>query len=234
VSATDEIRNEVAAIARLLSAAGLVQAFGHVSARLPSGGFAITSTDPMLAATSETVLQLDAEAHVLEGEHCPLEAPLHAAIYAARGDVQAICRTHSPYAAAWAARAEPLPLVHGLGGISGDVALHLSPQLVCNADEADRAVEALSGADCLLMLANGALCTGTDLAQAATRAWFLEERAAVVTLAPTAAPLAGPTLAERSQHFEVESRRGWQWLRLRFARELTGAVHDGAHRDEPS
>lgn len=214
---TSEIRGEIAATARLLSAAGLVQAFGHVSACLPSGGFAITSTGPMLDATPESVLELDRDAHVLNGENCPLEAPLHAAIYAARSDVQAICRTHSPYAAAWAATAQQPPLVHGLGGLGGQVALHTSPQLVCDAERARQAADALGGADCLLMLANGAVCTGADLPRAVTRAWFLEERATLATLARNAAPLIGPALAERSRHFDAEIARAWPWLRARFA-----------------
>ena len=39
-------RGQVASVARLIAAAGLAEAFGHVSARLDGGGFAITSTGP--------------------------------------------------------------------------------------------------------------------------------------------------------------------------------------------
>ncbi|MFN8546314.1 MAG: class II aldolase/adducin family protein [Candidatus Binatia bacterium] len=111
---------------------GLVEGFGHVSARLDDGGFALTSTAPMATATAGQVLILDDTGQVREGDaaSCPLEAPLHAATYAARPDVGAICRTHSKHAAGWAARRQAPPLLHGLGGLSGRVAVHQGSDLV--------------------------------------------------------------------------------------------------------
>jgi ribulose-5-phosphate 4-epimerase/fuculose-1-phosphate aldolase len=206
---------EVARVARLLAAAGLVEAFGHVSARC-AGGFVLTSTGPLLAATAESTLEFDADGNVIAGERCPLEAPLHAAIYAARPDVGAICRTHSPFAAAWASRREPLPLIHGLGGLSGEVALYESPQLVTGAEAAARAAAALDHGDCLLLRGNGAACTGSDLPQAAVRAWFLEERAAFAARCEHGRPLEAGELEPRSRHYAAETARAWSWLQARY------------------
>ena len=50
----DFLKAEVASTARMLSVAGLVEAFGHVSARLEGGGFLITPTLPMLSAAATT------------------------------------------------------------------------------------------------------------------------------------------------------------------------------------
>jgi ribulose-5-phosphate 4-epimerase/fuculose-1-phosphate aldolase len=211
-----DTRAEVASVGRLIARAGLVQAFGHVSARLEQGGFAITSTAPLEDAGVDSVLELDEDGNVRFGEHCPLEAPLHAAVYAARPDVGAICRTHSRHAAAWASRAEQPPLVHGLGGLSGTLALHPSLQLVCESAAATAAARSLGSADCLLLRGNGAVCTAPDLPGAAVRAWFLEERAMLASHAPGAPSLTGEELYERSRHFEAESVRAWRWLQLRF------------------
>ena len=49
---------EVASVARLVAAAGLAEGFGHVSARLPGGGFAITSTAPLGFADEGSVIAL--------------------------------------------------------------------------------------------------------------------------------------------------------------------------------
>ena len=216
MSALTDTRTEVAAAARVVARAGLIQAFGHVSARLDGGGFVLTSTAPLLHAQPGDVLELEENGNVLEGEGCPLEAPLHAALYAGRPDIGAICRTHSPHAAAWACRGEPPPIVHGLGGLSGGVGVYESPRLVCEPAAAAAVVDALGEGDCVLLRGNGAVCTARDLPRAAVRAWFLEERAMLADLAQGAPELSADELRDRSQHYEAEIERAWRWLRARF------------------
>ena len=173
-------REDVAAAARMLAAAGLVEAFGHVSARTPSG-FYITSTRPMLGAAAEDVI-LVRGGRPVEGpvDALPLEAPLHAAVYEARPDAEAVCRGHPPYAAVWGVGAEPLPLLHGLGGMSGAAApVHPDIELIKTPEQAAAAARTLGGGWSLLLGANGCLTVGADLLEAAVRLWFLEERARV-------------------------------------------------------
>jgi len=206
---------EVATVARLLAAAGLVEAFGHVSARLDDGGFAITSTAPLGRATAADTLGCDGAGRPLgDVGGLPLETPLHAAIYAARDDVAAICRTHSPAAVAAGVAGEVPPVVHGLGGLSGRVALFPDPQLVTDGERAAAAVAALGADDCLLIRGNGALATGVSLPEAAVRAWYLEERARVWQAGQP--ELSGDALEERSRHHPAEADRAWSWLRWRF------------------
>ena len=99
-----DLKTEVAATARMLAAAGLVEAFGHVSARLSGEGFLITPTLPLLDAVAGTVITVDGADAVVDDPAgaAPLETPLHAAIYRARPDVAAICRGHGPAMVAWA------------------------------------------------------------------------------------------------------------------------------------
>lgn len=206
---------EVATVARLLAAAGLVEAFGHVSARLDGGGFAITSTAPLGAAAADEVIGCDDAGRPLgEGAGLPLETPLHAAIYAARDDVGAICRTHSPAAVAAGAAGEVPPVAHGLGGLSGRVALLPDPQLVTDGERAAAAAAALGAGDCLLVRGNGAVATGASLPEAAVRAWYLEERARVWRAGQLELP--ADALEQRSRHYPAEAERAWSWLRWRF------------------
>lgn len=206
----------VASVARLLSRAGLVEAFGHVSCRLDDG-YAITSIRvPLGAVTADEVLRDPC------GEGVPLEAPLHAAIYSARADVAAICRTHSPaVVAAGASGAEP-PAAHGLAVLSGTVALFDDPQLVTEGNRAARAAAALGDRDCLIMRGNGALATAPSPERAAVRAWFLEERARVWLQSGRSGALSDAELAERSEHWRAESERAWRWLQWRFGDEEEG------------
>ncbi len=200
---------DVARAARLLAAAGLVEGFGHVSAR-DGEGFVITSTAPLGTMRPEDVAGPGAPDR-------PLETPLHAAVYAARPDVGAICRIHSPAAVAWGARGQAPPPVHGLGLLAGSVATGDDTDLVTGDDAAARAAAALGDADVLLPRANGAVCTGRDLPEACVRAWFLEERARVALDAgPSARPLDADELAARSRHLPMEIARAWRWLAWRF------------------
>lgn len=208
---------EVALAARVLAGAGLVEGFGHVSARAGDAGFLLTSTDPLAAQSEASIHLLDAAGAVLSaGEEggVPLEAPLHAAIYAARPDVRAICRTHSRAAVVWGVRGAVPPLLHGLGGLAGAVASWGGDADLVTTREHGAAVAAgLGAADCLLVQANGNVATGATLQQAAVRAWFLEERARVALDAgPQAAPPADDDLDRRARHFAAEEARAWRWL----------------------
>jgi ribulose-5-phosphate 4-epimerase/fuculose-1-phosphate aldolase len=203
------VEAQVARAARLLAAAGLVEGFGHVSSRA-GDGFVITSTRPLGAMEPHDVGPPGARDR-------PIETPLHAALYRARPDIGAICRTHSPAAVAWGARGAAPPVVHGLGGLSGEIALGDEADLVADEAAAEAAARALGRADVLLPRGNGAVCTGADLPAACTRAWFLEERARVALAAgPSAPPLRGAALSARSRHHPTETARAWQWLAWRF------------------
>ncbi|MDW5594550.1 class II aldolase/adducin family protein [Conexibacter stalactiti] len=213
---------DVALAARVLAGAGLVEGFGHVSARAAgdAGGFLLTSTDPLAAQSEASIHLLDGAGAVLSaGEEggVPLEAPLHAAIYAARPDVRAICRTHSRAAVVWGIRGAVPPLLHGLGGLAGAVATWGGDaDLVTTATLGAAVAAGLGGADCLLVQGNGNVATGATLGQAVVRAWFLEERARVALDAgPGAPPLTD--LDSRARHFAAEEARAWAWLREAFA-----------------
>jgi HCOMODA/2-hydroxy-3-carboxy-muconic semialdehyde decarboxylase len=203
----------LAFVARLLGRAGLVEGFGHVSAR-SDDGFLITSTRPLGGARAEEVIAVRGDDAPAEG--APLETPLHAAIYDARADVSAICRTHSRFAVAWGARREVPPLVHGLGALAGSVTVSDDVQLVADPDRADRVAAELGERDCLLLRGNGALATARTLESAAVRAWFLEERCRVAADSGGGLALTEAELAERSSWFPAEEARAWRWLQWRF------------------
>lgn len=211
---------EVAEAARIIAGAGLVEAFGHVSARTPDG-FMITATRPLGGAGEGDVFKLDADGRPPGGAErpvdLPLEAPMHAAIYAARPDVSAICRTHSEAAVRAGARGVVPPLLHGLAGLAGQIALCPRTDLVIDLDAGREVAADLGGADCLLIRANGAVATGGSLAEAVVRARYLEERCLVGEGAGPGGGLDPAELSLRSRWFEKESARAWTWMRWRYA-----------------
>jgi ribulose-5-phosphate 4-epimerase/fuculose-1-phosphate aldolase len=211
-------RTEVARVARMVSRAGLVEAFGHVSARTESG-FAITSTAPMLGATVEDVVDVDLAAGPVEGpvDLAPLETPLHAAVYAARPDVGGICRGHPPSVVVWGTGLDELPLLHGLGGLAGHpVRVHDDVELVTTAEAGAKVVATLGSASSVILRANGALAVGRDPVEAATRLYFLEERARVATRSAPTPHGDTATWARRLEHTEPELTRAVDWFEARF------------------
>lgn len=214
------LRADVAATARQLAAAGLVEAFGHVSARLPGGGLVITSTRPMAAATAADTLVLRDDLSVVDGPASdrPLEAPLHAAVYRARPDVAAIARGHGRSTVAWGTGIAELPVRHGLGLMVGlRVPVHPEVLLISTQERAAAVAATLADGHAVLLRANGAFTTGPDLLTAATRLHALEERAAVALLARDDAPVDPDIWQQRSQDSEVELRRACRWFASRFA-----------------
>ncbi len=212
-------RNGVASAARLVARAGLVEAFGHVSGRVDDG-FLISSTRPLIAARVETVIEADGDGAVADGTaDVPIETPMHAAIYRSRGDVGAICRTHSPAAVVAGATGEVPPVAHGLGGLSGEVRCCSYSDLVSDPEAADRVASDLGGASCLLLRGNGSVVVGKDLADAIVRAWYLEERCQVSSQVPEERAFSQEELELRSKWFDRESERAWAWLRQEYGME---------------
>ena len=210
----------VAAVACLLSEAGLVEAFGHVSAR-DGEDMVITSTAPLGATTAIDTLRIPlAEAALGKPDWAPgapLEVPMHASIYLARPELNGICRTHSPASVVIGARNQLPALLHGLAGQAGEISLTDGTDLVTSEAAGVRFAGALGDTDCLLIRANGGLATGTSLARATVRAWYLEERCRVALQAGSdGVPFTASELEARSKWFENETVRAWNWLRWRY------------------
>lgn len=208
-------RAEVARVARIAAAAGLVNAFGHVSMRLPDGSMAISSTRPLLSADPEDVVVVAPSGEAVSGAvaDAPLERFLHLAIYRARADVHGICRGHPEFAVAWGTGTAELPVHHGLGFMAGmRVPMHLELRLISDDALGDAAARALGANHALVLHANGALAVGATPLEAAARLWAVEDRARVAITAPAPVTHLQADWAERSEASAIELARAERWL----------------------
>lgn len=168
----------VVAAARALAAHGLVDAFGHVSAR--DGDVAlITPAVPMGAVESADEL---VELPLGELDELPAGAPkeawIHWAIYRARPEVGSICRGQPGAPLAVAAVADELPAVLGQGAIAGaPVPVFPDSRLVRDRERAVELAAALGDAPSLIMRGNGALATASTPGRAMARLYLLERSA---------------------------------------------------------
>jgi HCOMODA/2-hydroxy-3-carboxy-muconic semialdehyde decarboxylase len=226
-------QGEIAEAARVLSALGLVTAFGHVSAR--SGGvMLITPAADLAGVTGAAIVAvpLDQPDAGLLPAGAPAEAWAHLAVYRARPDARAIARGQPPSAFAAAAAAVSgtvsgggasagpaarlLPL-HGQAAWLGDfVPVHDSAHLLRSAELGRRAAADLPAGEALLLRGNGAVTLGATPALAVTRMWLLAAACQAWLAAAGAGPVTPLTAAETESWRSVAGEllpRLWQHLR---------------------
>lgn len=170
---------EVVAAAAVLAAAGLVDAFGHVSVR--SGDRVLmTPPKPLGAITAgDELVALDIAAADLPGGAAK-EAWIHLAIYAARPDVGAICRAQPPSVLVAGVSGIPIRALHGQGAFVGRrVPVFDDARLVRDRARAERLANVLRDAPALVMRGNGAVTIGATPGLAAARMHVLETSARV-------------------------------------------------------
>ncbi|MCR4400558.1 MAG: class II aldolase/adducin family protein [Syntrophomonadaceae bacterium] len=177
---------EVVATAKAMFAQGLVVGtWGNVSQRLPGAeGLVITPSGMAYERlTPGDMVVVDMEGRVRWGRWRPSsELPLHLAVYAARGDVNAVVHVHSVAASAFAVARLPVPPVleeaaEVLGG-----AVEVADYALCGTRRlAEAAVRALGERNAVLLANHGLVGVGADAA-AALRACVVAEKTAQVVL----------------------------------------------------
>ena len=174
-------------VARVLAAEGLVEAFGHVSARISPREFLITPRMALRAVRAGELVRLRLEQQqdtkilkVVAGRKntVPVEAMMHAALYAQRADVHAIVRDHGAASSAFGIGGRSPRPVHALGGIAGgQVPVFPSAMLISSWEQGRMLADALGDAAAVILRGNGRAVVGSSLIQACIRALFLEESA---------------------------------------------------------
>jgi ribulose-5-phosphate 4-epimerase/fuculose-1-phosphate aldolase len=178
-------RSQMVTGCAILSDQGLVEGFGHLSARLPGDRILMTPRKALGLVTAEELLTLDLDGKVIGGSGRPaVETAMHLGVYRRRPDVQAIARTHSRAAAVFGALGRSVRAVHRFGcHLGAEVRVYSDFSLV-GAREQGEAIAAFLGEDqAVLLRGNGTLITAPTLVEAVTRAIWLEESAAILLAA---------------------------------------------------
>lgn len=181
------------AACHILDGERLTEAFGHVSARLPSGSVLITPRRaPGMVADPDELVTVELNGRVTDenAQDVPPEVHLHLAVYRHRPDVGAVCRFHPPAALALSTLAQPLRATVGYGAyLGGAIPLHLDPRLVRSTESGDAVAACLGDGAAVLLRGNGAATVGASVRQACVRAIFLEKTAhALVTAGGLGSP----------------------------------------------
>ena len=201
----------------MVSALGLVTAYGHVSARAGTA-MLITPAADLASVTGTGVIEVPLTAAELP-PGVPAEAWAHLALYQARGDAGAIARAQPPAASAAAAVTTALPALHGPGAwLGASVPVHDSALLLRTADLAAGAARSLPEGEALLLRGNGALTLGATPGAAVARMWLLSMACDTFLAARPAGPVQPLSAAEITSWRAVQDEllpRLWQHLSRR-------------------
>ncbi len=179
----EKLDEDIIAAARILSREGLVQGFGHVSARIPDSDlFVITPRVSLELVEPGQLVVVNLQGQVLEAPASPsFETPLHTAIFNARPDINAITRIHARTANIFSVTDTPLEAVHNHGSFfSGGVPVFRTIDLISTPELGEGAARALGGGGALLLQGNGQVTVGRTIPEAVMMAIYLEEAAQVL------------------------------------------------------
>lgn len=211
-----ELRAELTALHAELVRNGLVAwTAGNVSARIP--GMAAFLIKPSGVSydelTPESLVLCDLDGAVLAGEHAASsDTAAHAYIYRARPDTGGVVHTHSPYATAWAARAEPIPCVLTAMADEFGGEIPVGPFALIGGDDIGRGVvQTLDGhrSPAVLMQNHGVFTIGSSARAAVKAAVMCEDVARTVHLSrQLGTPVPIPAAAVSALHDRYQNVYG--------------------------
>jgi HCOMODA/2-hydroxy-3-carboxy-muconic semialdehyde decarboxylase len=179
-----QLRNEIARANRILAHEGVLDGFGHVSARHPDdpGRYLLSrSRSPELIEASDILeFTLDSQPVRPPGVTLYAERVIHGCIYEARSDVNAIVHHHAAAVMPFCIAGVDLVPVFHLGAVMGTKAPFWNQadefgdtnMLVVKPEEGRSLARALGDHSMVLMRNHGATVVGADLRQLVFRSIF--------------------------------------------------------------
>ena len=174
---------------RILYEQGVVDGFGHVSARHDKSSvhfLLARNMAPALVRRDDIVtFDLDGAALDAAGRRVYLERFIHGEIYRARPDVQAVVHSHSPSVIPFGVTKQPLRPVFHMSGFLGDGAALFEirdvagdTDMLVSTGKLGAALAAVLGSrSAVLMRGHGSTVVGASLEQAVYRAVYAEVNA---------------------------------------------------------
>jgi ribulose-5-phosphate 4-epimerase/fuculose-1-phosphate aldolase len=171
---------------RILADFGVLDGFGHVSARDPKnpGHFLMSRSLAPALVTADDIMAFDLDGNAVEarGRSVFLERFIHSEIYKARPDVMAVVHTHSAGVIPFGVSQVPLrPMYHNAAFLAAGVPVWdirkdfgETDMLVRDAARGKSLAEALGGRPVVLMRGHGDATVGPSVKMAVFRAYYTD------------------------------------------------------------
>jgi ribulose-5-phosphate 4-epimerase/fuculose-1-phosphate aldolase len=174
------IKSDVVKASHILHQQGIAAAFGHVSARiLGTGTFIFPPRMSPALVRADNLLELDVEGNQLSGDGRPnTEFWIHARIYKARPDVQAICHVHPPSCVVLSSLGETIRPLHASGAIfRNDVQMYDRITLIRTRELGDAVASTLGDHGAMLLRGHGVNVADKDVRRVCVMTLWMEEAA---------------------------------------------------------
>ena len=217
----DELREQVALANRILVRQTVLDAFGHVSARLTDSTFLLARNLAPGRVTAD-----DLQVHHLDGtiddDRPPyLESHIHAEIYRARPDVAAVVHSHSSSILPFGLTGVPFtPVMHMAGFLGTEVPVYYQRSaiadgtdlLVTDRERGSALAATLGDRSLVLMRGHGSTAVGSSVPEVTFRAVYAEINASVLLASlplGTPIPLTEAEAATATTSIGGQARRAW-------------------------
>jgi HCOMODA/2-hydroxy-3-carboxy-muconic semialdehyde decarboxylase len=174
---------------RVLADFGVLDGFGHVSARDPQNPnhFLMSRSLAPALVTADDIMAFDLDGNAIDprGRSVFLERFIHSAIYKARPDVMAVVHTHSPGVIPYSVSQMPLrPMYHNAAFLAAgtpvwDIRKDFgeTDMLVRDGARGESLAEALGDKSVVLMRGHGDVTVGPSVKMAVFRAYYTDVNA---------------------------------------------------------
>ena len=227
---TTQVLEDLALANHILVNQGVLDGFGHISARhphKPDRFFIARSMAPALVEVADIVeVDLDGNVHDAQGRRTYVERFIHSAIYKARPDVMSVIHSHSPAVIPFGVTGARLRPICHMSGFLGAVtpvyeirhsAGESTDLLISNQALGESLAATLGKANVALMRGHGSVTVGNSIKQAVFRGIYTESNARLQSEASRLGEITFLTEAEAQATSDMNDQhldRPWEmWKR---------------------
>ena len=176
---TNDHKQQVVRCIRMLEHNGILDYNGHASIRLDGDRMLINiGSCQRSQLTVDDICTIDFDGNVIEGNgKPPLEFHLHAGVYKARSDVEAVIHAHPNWSTILSTAGVSYIPVYAQGSLVYPLPVLDSPDSINNPEMAKRLTDTLGDRPAALMKAHGAVTCGESLVDAFVLMNYLEDNA---------------------------------------------------------
>jgi ribulose-5-phosphate 4-epimerase/fuculose-1-phosphate aldolase len=161
----ESLKEKMVLVCKVLQNQGLIDGYGHVTARLPDGRILSTPHMPPGKVAIRDIIVIDGEGRKLEGFGEPNgETAMHTSIYKARADVQCILHYHADELVVVAAAGQGIKVIANCAvDFHRGTPIYDSPLLIRNQQLGDKVAAALGDRNAVLLRGHGGTVVAHDL-----------------------------------------------------------------------
>lgn len=175
-----EIKQELVDAIRMLERAEYIDHNGHCSARRDANTFYINSGASVRGALSvEDIVAVDLDGRPVDGSNVrpPLEFPIHAEVYRARPEINAVFHTHPQWSTYLTMAGVQQKVVYAQASLLGDMPVMNSPMSVNTREMGETMVSVMGDNPVVMLKAHGVVAAGANILECFAYAAYVEENA---------------------------------------------------------